>query len=69
MFAFNCISLEPLFLLLCLRFLFFASINVPNSHVGMNLAVTEELAHLHEEDLVFVIGPLEDGLPKEEGVA
>jgi hypothetical protein len=35
----------------------------------MNLAVAEELAHLHEEDLVLVLRPFEDGLPKEEGVA
>lgn len=35
----------------------------------MNLAVTEKLAHLHEEDLVLVVRPLENGLPEEEGVA
>jgi hypothetical protein len=45
------------------------TVNVSNSHVRMNLAVAEELAHLHEENLVLVVGPLEDGLPEEQGVS
>jgi hypothetical protein len=35
----------------------------------MDLAVFEELAHLHEEDLILVLGPLKDGLPEKKGVA
>lgn len=35
----------------------------------MNLFVLEEPAHLHEEDLILVLGPLKDGLPEKEGVA
>lgn len=46
-----------------------AAVNVSDSHVGMNLAVAKELAHLHEEDLVLIVGPLEDGLPEEQGVS
>jgi hypothetical protein len=46
-----------------------AAVNVSDSHVGMNLAVAEELAHLHEENLVLIFGPLENGLPEEQGVS
>jgi hypothetical protein len=46
-----------------------AAVNVSDSHVGMNLAVAEELAHLHEENLVLIVGPLKDGLPEEQGVS
>lgn len=35
----------------------------------MDLFVFEELAHLHEEDLILVLRPLKDGLPEEERVA
>jgi len=35
----------------------------------MDLFVLEELAHLHEEDLVLVLRPLKDSLPEKEGVA
>jgi hypothetical protein len=35
----------------------------------VNLAVLQELAHLHEENLILVRRPLEDGLPEEKSVA
>lgn len=46
-----------------------ATVNVSNSHVGMSLAVAEELAHLHEENLVLIVGPLKDGLPEKQSVS
>lgn len=46
-----------------------ATVNVSDSHVGVNLAVAEELAHLHEENLVLIVRPLEDGLPEEQSVS
>jgi hypothetical protein len=46
-----------------------ATVNVSDCHVGVSLAVAEELAHLHEENLVLIVRPLEDGFPEEQSVS
>lgn len=44
-------------------------IDIANHHVGVDLAVGQNLAHPHEEDLVLVCGPLEHVVPQKEGVS
>jgi hypothetical protein len=46
-----------------------ATVDISDSHVGVSFAVAEELAHLHEEDLILIIRPLEDGFPEEQSVS
>lgn len=46
-----------------------ATVNISDSHIRVNLVVTEELAHLHEENLVLIVGPLKDGLPEKQSIS
>jgi hypothetical protein len=48
--------------------LWLASINITNPHVSVNLAVSQVLAHLHEENLIVILAPLQDIVPQEKRV-
>ena len=46
-----------------------ATIHVSRHNITMHLAVSKSLANLHEEDLVFIIRPLENIVPEHERVS
>lgn len=58
--AFDCFSS---LIKLLLFLLWFAAIEVAHHEVAVNSAIADGVADAHQEDLVLVIGPLEDMFP------